>query len=111
MGLKLLIATLIALAMALAPVAFLGGTAAAAPANTHHGPMSESSHCDDQPAGEHGDQAGEQFCCVATCTAIALNPPPAHIFEQRPMADRGASPAQFQHGFLADLPTPPPRRV
>lgn len=109
MSFKLLIATLIALALAFAPVATLGGATAAAA--THHGPMIESRHCDEQPIGEHGDQAGEQFCCVAACTPIALNPQPGHGFEPRPVADRGASPAQFQHGFMADLPTPPPRRA
>ena len=109
MGLKLLIATLIALAMAFVPLASLGGAAAAAPANTHHSQMIESSHCNEQPAGEHGDKAGEQFCCVATCTALAFNPQPAHIFEQRPAGSRRASPSQFQLGYSAELPTPPPR--
>ena len=110
MGPRTLIATLIALAMAFAPLASLGGAAAAAePAAQHHSQMTDTSHCGDTSPGDHSEKAGDQSCCIATCTAIALNPPPAHLFEPRPAVDRRASPSQFRYGYLAELPTPPPR--
>ncbi len=109
MGLRTLIATLIALAIAFAPFASLGVAAAAELAPQHHSQMTDTSHCGDTSPGDHSEQAGDQSCCIATCTAVALNPPTAHEFEPRPAANRRASPSRFRHNYLADLPTPPPR--
>jgi hypothetical protein len=110
MRIQTLIATLIALAMALAPLAAPGAAAAAAPAAGHHAQMMDSGHCDERQPGEHDKGALDQ-CCVATCAAAALNAPPALDFALAATAVPLPSPEPFGRGYLADLPTPPPRRA
>lgn len=109
MRLRTLIATLIALAMVFAPLA-APGAAAAAPAAGHHAQMMDSGHCDEQQPGEH-DKGPVDQCCVATCSATALDAPLALDFALAATALPFPPPEPFGRGYLADLPTPPPRRA
>ena len=107
-GLSKLFAILIAAAMLFAPFAMQSGMAMAAMPSDHHAQMTEKGHCQGQPADE--DSKGtEMTCCAAMCTAIAI------------ATNSSVEPAAFSraverpslklslHGFLAKLPTPPPR--
>ena len=104
-------AILIAFAMLFAPLAMQsGGAMAMAPAD-HHSQMMEKGHCGDQPMPvKHGKSMGKS-CCVAMCTAIAVAP----TVSVEPMAFarmiERPSLEQSVHGYLAKLPTPPPRRA
>lgn len=107
---RLLFALLIGLAMLSAPLAIQGGGAMAmAPANDHHAQKSDGGHCDPAPAGDSSGKSADESNCVAMCTAIALAPAPF----VEPSAIRAPvarpTPARFHHGYLAELPTPPPR--
>lgn len=108
MSLRSLFGMLIALAMLLAPFGLSSGSAMAiVPVADHHAQMMESGHCDEQP-GKDG-QLDTKSCCVAMCTAIAVEPMTAsepHAFLSSPVRP---SLAQFDPSFLAKLPTPPPR--
>ena len=108
-SLRPLFAILIAVAMLFAPFAMQSGAAMAMAPADHRGQMMEKGHCGEQPAkGDHG-KSTEKSCCVAMCAAVAVTPASSvepHIFShliERPALD------QFQHSFLAELPTPPPR--
>lgn len=101
---------LVALAMLLGPVALQSGAMAMAPAD-HHGQMLEKGHCDSEEAGEQTDQSASHACCVALFTAIEASSGPTlepHAFPGAPgqqlILEDGPS-------FLAELPTPPPRRA
>lgn len=104
-----LFAMLIAFAMLLAPLALQSGAAMAMAPADHHAQATEAGHCGEQPAKSHDGNSTDKSCCAAMCTAVAVTPLPfvePHMFShmvQRPAGD------QFQHGFLAELPTPPPR--
>ena len=106
---RLLLAMLIALAMLLAPLSVQGGSAMAMAPADHHGEMMDSGHCDEQPAGSGQDQSAGQSCCVTMCAAVAAAS--GHVVEPQPFAQSAGrpAPARFHHGFLAELPTPPPR--
>jgi hypothetical protein len=104
---RLLFATLIAFAMALAPLAMPAGAAAmAAPA--HHGTMAKAGHCPDAPRPSH-HQGADKGCCVAGCMALALLPAlaadPAGAGEPR----EWPGPDRFRLGYLGEIATPPPR--
>lgn len=119
-----LFAILIALAMLLAPSAMLGGRAMAAPGGGHSAQAMDAGHCDGQPdegkagKGQRGkdqpgkDQPGKAIdsnCCAAMCTAIIIFPAAAdEALADRRMIER-PSIARSGRGFLAKLPTPPPR--
>ena len=105
-----LFAMLIAVAMLFAPLAMRSGSAMAmAPAADHHDQMTQSGHCDEQPAEDKDDRSGDR--CVAMCTAIAVaDVRPIEPQVLRRPADRPGQ-SEFRHGFLAKLPTPPPRPV
>ena len=109
MSLRLLVATLIAVAMMFSPLTMeSGGAMAMAPAADHHAQMTQDGHCGEQPVKDHDKSVGES-CCVAMCSAVAVNPiAPAEPAIQATSGER-PSIAQFRHGFLAELPTPPPR--
>ena len=110
-SLRSLFAMLIAFAMLFAPVALQTGAAMAMAPADHHAQMMETGHCGEQPAKSHDGKAMDKSCCAAMCTAVAVAPsveiePHAHAPSvERPALD------QFQHSFLAELPTPPPRRA
>lgn len=106
-SLSKLFAILIAAAMLFAPFAMQSGMAMAAMPSDHYAQMMEKGQCEGQPAGD--SKGTEKPCCAAMCAAIAFatNAPvePAAFSRsvQRP------SLKQTLHGFLAKLPTPPPR--
>lgn len=105
-----LFAMLIAAVMLFAPLALRGGSAMAmVPAADHHAQMMDRGHCDDQPVEDKDSQSADQSCCVAMCTAIAIDAARAtgpHDFHG---PTGPPAPSQFRHDFLAKLPTPPPR--
>jgi hypothetical protein len=109
--LRPLFAILIAFAMLFAPLAMQSGAAMAAMPSDHHSQMMEKGHCGEQPAKGTDSKSTDMSCCVAMCTAIAMAP--ASVVEpfaysrgiDRPAID------QLGRSFLAELPTPPPRRA
>ena len=108
-SLRPLFAILIAVAMLFAPLALQSGAAMAMAPADHHSQMTETDHCGEQPAKSHDGKTVDKSCCAAMCTAIAVAPTPMlqpHVFSSS--AERAAL-VQFNHSFLAELPTPPPR--
>jgi hypothetical protein len=108
-SLRPLFAILIAVAMMFAPLALQTGAAMAMAPTDHHAQMAETNHCGEQPAKSHGGKPVDKSCCAAMCTAIAVAPTPMlepYVFGSS--AERAAL-VQFNHSFLAELPTPPPR--
>lgn len=102
-------ALMIAFAMLFAPFAMQGAGAMAMDPADHQAQMMESGRCGDQPVKGHDGKGGNKSCCIAMCTAIAIAP--VSPVELRMFADVIERPAltPFHHGFLAQLPTPPPR--
>ena len=106
-----LFAMMIAFAMLFAPLAMQSGSAMAMAPADHHAQMMKSGHCGEQPATDHDGKLVDKSCCVAMCTAIAVAPVvpvEPHAFAK--IMDR-PSLTPVHHGFLAELPTPPPRRA
>lgn len=102
-------AVLLAFAMLFAPLAMQSGAAMAMAPADHQGQMMESGHCGEQPAKSHHGKAMDKSCCAAMCAAVAVTPPVT--LEPHALAKHIERPAldQFQHSYLAELPTPPPR--
>ncbi len=102
-------AILIAAAMLFAPFAMQSGSAMAAVPTDHHAQMMGADHCEGESPTGKDSKSADQPCCAAMCTAIAVAPvspadPPAFARSvERPSLN------QSLHGFLAKLPTPPPR--
>lgn len=111
MSLRPLFAIIIAIGMLFAPFAMQMGSAMAMAPTDHRAQMMESGHCGEQPAKDHDGKSVDKSCCVTMCTAIAVAPVAPlepHAFAKS--MDR-PSLTPFHHGFLAELPTPPPRRA
>ena len=108
-SLRPLFAMLVAFAMLFAPLALQSGAAMAMAPADHHAQSMKSGHCGEQPAKSHGDKKVDKSCCAAMCTAIAVAPTP--MSEPHAFASSTERPSlvQFDHSFLAELPTPPPR--
>ena len=104
-----LVAMLIAFAMLFAPRALQSGAAMAMAPADRHAQMMDGGHCGEQPAKDHHGKTVDRSCCAAMCTAIAVAPTP--MSELNAFASSNARPLliQFNHSFLAELPTPPPR--
>ncbi|MFL6739880.1 MAG: hypothetical protein ACJ8E4_02890 [Sphingomicrobium sp.] len=109
--LREIFAMMVAMAMALAPLAMPMGKAEAAPAGDHqamNADMNRAEHCPDAPKPGHPAQT-DKSCCVAGCIAPAILPAPAEAADlagsapARPAADR------FRPGYLGEIATPPPR--
>ena len=112
MSLRSLFSVLLAVAMLFAPVGLFGGAAMAmAPGSHHQAAEMERGHCDEQPAPAEDNQPDEQPCCAAMCTAIAVSPAGPSGQLAAPASLLRPSPPSANHGFLAKLPTPPPRFV
>lgn len=110
MSLRPLFAMLVAVAMLFAPLTIRsGGAMAMAPAADHHARTMESGHCDDQPTKGKESQSDDKSCCVAMCVAIAVAPTTAIEPHALTSSVERPSLTQFNHSFLAELPTPPPR--
>ena len=104
-----LFAILIALSMLFAPFAMQSGAAMAAMPSDHHAQMMDSGHCEGQPATDKDSKSADMPCCAAMCAAIAVAPvSPAEPAAFARSIER-PSLKQSLHGFLAKLPTPPPR--
>ena len=107
MRLRLLFLTLIAFAMALAPLAMPVSAAMAAPAGQHQA-MNQAGHCPDAPMPSHHQQT-EKSCCVAGCMALAALPAPAHAPALHAATRERPVPDHFRRGYLGEIATPPPR--
>ena len=109
MSLRLLLAILTGLALSFAPLGLQNGSAMAMGPGDHQMQMMESGHCDGQPAKDNHSKSSAMSCCAAMCTALAVAPmAPAGPLVLESSAERPAL-EQSGHGFLAELPTPPPR--
>ena len=110
MRFRAFVAVLLAFAMLFAPLVATSGSAMGmAPSAEHHGRTMESRECGDQRTDGDHDKSPEKPCCIAMCAAVAIAPSSfveQHVF---PRSDERASLVQLAHGFLAELPTPPPR--
>lgn len=110
MSLRSLLGTLIAIAMLFAPLGLgSGGAMAMVPVADHHAQMMESGHCDKQPGTGKDSPSDTKTCCVAMCTAIAIEPITPSEPHALASSHNRPSLAQVDHSFLAKLPTPPPR--
>jgi hypothetical protein len=109
MSLRAYFAILIAIGMFMAPLGIRGGAAMAMAPSAHNGQMAMGDHCGEQPSKAKHEKSGESACCVAMCMAVA--PAPAAKLEPHFLTASVERPAtdQFGRGFLAELPTPPPR--
>ncbi len=109
MSISKLFAILIAAAMLFAPFAMQSGSAMAAMPSDHHAQMMGTGHCEGQPPTGKDSKSADMPCCAAMCAAIAVAPvAPADPAAFARSIER-PSLKQFLHGFLAKLPTPPPR--
>lgn len=111
MSLRPLFAMLIAVAMLFAPLAMQSGSAMAMAPADHQGRMMEKGRCGEQPAKGKNSESGDRSCCVAMCTAVANAPVSPLEPNAFPRSVGRPSPQPFRHGYLAKLPTPPPRRA
>lgn len=108
-SLRPLFAILIAVAMLFAPLALQSGAAMAMAPADHHAQMTKTDHCGEQPAKSHDGKTVDKSCCAAMCTAIAVAPAPMSQPHAFASSTERPSLVQFDHSFLAELPTPPPR--
>lgn len=108
MSLRPLLAILFAIATLLAPLA-VTRAAAMTPSPGHHAGMANSGHCGKQPASGDDERAPDTTCCVGTCAAVAIAPSACAGPHSFPQPVGRSSLDRFDHGFLAELPTPPPR--
>jgi hypothetical protein len=109
--LREIFAMMVAMAMAMVPLAMPMGQLEAAPAGHHqaiNADVNRPGHCPDAPQPGHPAQT-DKSCCVAGCMAPAILPAPAEATDlagttpARPAADR------FRPGYLGEIATPPPR--
>lgn len=105
---RLLLTTLIAAALLFAPFG-MAAAMAAAPAD-HHGQVNANDHCDGQVPQKQNPGSSEQPCCAAMCMAVVVEPAASREPIDFARAAERASLAERPHSYLADLPTPPPRR-
>ena len=111
MAVKSLLMLLLAFAIALAPFAISNGAAAAVSAVTHNAQMNEPGHCSGEESGNGEEKATDQSCCIASCAPVAVAPLLPRLSHEISGNAARTSHATFGHGFLAELPTPPPRVV
>jgi hypothetical protein len=110
-SLRSFLGILIACAMLFAPIALQSGAAMAMAPADHHSQMAGTGHCGEQPAKSQDGKMVDKSCCAAMCAAVAVAPYVAlepHVYAlsvERPAL------SQFQRSYLAELPTPPPRRA
>ena len=109
--LRPLFAMLIAFGMLFAPLAVQGGTAMAMTPADHHAKMTEQGHCGKQPAKNHNGKMMDKSCCAAMCSAVAIAPSSDNDLPTLAPSVEHAALDPFQRSFLAELPTPPPRRA
>lgn len=107
MHVRTLLLMLIAVAMAMTPLAMPGGATMAAQPD-HHGAIAETGHCPDQPKQSQPIKA-DKDCCVAGCMAVAALPAPAEEPAMTGGSSERPSPDRFRRGYLGEIATPPPR--
>lgn len=109
MGLRNILAAMVALAVLLAPsISYAAMPMAATP--DHGMQMMEMGHCQTPPSKRGDlDKAGGDRCCMAVCMAVAVTPPaPSAEVEPVHSATYFIVP-QSWHGYLGEIATPPPR--
>lgn len=115
MSINKILALLLAVAVLLAPALTRAGDAQAAVPD-HHAQMMGNGHCQpDKAAADEGkdrssrhDKAGKD-CCIATCTAFAVQPAVAAVDEAVHKSRALFAAPLFHAGAPAELATPPPR--
>lgn len=115
MSINRIIALLLAVAVLLAPALTRAGEARAA-APDHHARMVASGHCEPDKAvadagkdrSSHHDEASKD-CCLATCTAFAVQAAAATVDEEAHKSLALFAAPLFHAGTPAELATPPPR--
>lgn len=115
MSIRTLFAMLLAVVVLIAPALSRAGEARAATPD-HHAQMLASGHC--QPGktatdtredqSMHHGKAGKT-CCLATCTALAVQPAPVLADELGHKTPALFTVPAFHVGSPAELATPPPR--
>ena len=111
MSIQRLLAALLALAVLLGPLAVQSGIVMAmAPTGDEHAQLVSGNHCNGQSEKQSESNPADKSCCTAMCLALAVVP----IAAIEPYVALGSeakrpSLAQDHRGFLARLPTPPPR--
>lgn len=100
---------LVALAMLWGPLALQGGAVMAMAPPDHHSQMVEKGHCDPGAADEQDDPSASHGCCVALLTAIEASSAPMLEPHTLPGVPGQELILEDGPGFLAELPTPPPR--
>lgn len=100
-----------AFALLWAPVALQSGAAMAMAPPDHDGRMIAQGHCDESGAGDESDPHAGMPCCAGMGIALEANLTPS-IVEPGTVPGTPERPAIGQDGasYLAELPTPPPRR-
>ena len=109
MSLRAFLAVLIAVSLFFAPLAIGSGAAMAMAPGEHQSEMIKAGHCDQQTQKDQSDRQASSSCCIGMCTAIAIAP--GLVAEPHAYSLSGPAPPadRYVHGFLAELPTPPPR--
>ncbi len=105
---RIFLAMIMALALALGPLAMPGQAMAAAPAPHHGATAAAMDHCDEQPQPDRPDKT-DNSCCVAGCMAIAALPAPRLEPAALPAQRERLAPDRFRLGYLGEIATPPPR--
>ncbi|OYX16849.1 MAG: hypothetical protein B7Z07_01710 [Sphingomonadales bacterium 32-67-7] len=108
MSLRRLLTAVVALSLLWAPVALQNGAAlATAPAD--HSEQIVKGHCGGDTGSDKSGHASGKACCAAMCMGIETQP----LAAAEPHALIGAPALTAVRrggtGFLAELPTPPPR--
>ena len=110
MSLRPLFTMLIGFAMLFAPLGVGSGSAMAmVPSANHHAQVIDSGHCGERPAKGDHDQAPDNSCCIAMCAAVTVASATSTGRHIVPQPIEPPALVQFNHSFLAELPTPPPR--
>lgn len=106
---RIFLAMIMALALALGPLAMPGAEAQATP-STHHGEMAGGEHCDDRQPPKPGQQdKADKMCCVAGCMAVAALPTPVLDTPAITGLRQCPAPDRIGLGYLGEIATPPPR--
>lgn len=104
-------AMVVALALALGPIAMpaMAEAATAAPA-AHHGGQAGADHCDEQGQADRQDRQDKaaKDCCVAMCVAVVVPAGAAELPDYHPARERPVSDL-YRLGYLGEIATPPPR--
>lgn len=104
---RTLLCLLFGLAVLLAPAA-TGVAAAQAGVPDHQMQMTESSHCNSTPSGQHDGSAGKT-CCISTYLGLTVAPAAPMAVASRPARTPVSFIRALHRPHLGEIATPPPR--